>query len=286
MKNILIVAGLCLGCYFFLQSQNSLESDINQQVVQADNNSDASASYEVLEMQDSLKDNETLQATKKSQQPQISSVFGEPLGQSDIDSNKYSNYFSQVIPGNMILRWPKTNLTYYVEPSAARRLNISKLRRALSHWQKKSKIFTFRPVTQKGAEDIYISLATTEIKEAMGEAGADQHIAGSIYTVDGRTLQERIILHASLVISEEYFTFDRVQQYQQSGKDYGFVTLVHEMGHVLGLNGHSPNRGDCMYFQADRNGTACDYITADVNTLAMLYGQRNSLSRGFYEPSY
>ena len=202
----------------------------------------------------------------------------------DIDDKKYHNFFENgIIKDGNLYRWHKTDLTYYIDRLAARRLSDSKIRRAFDWWSHKSKLFTFTRVTDPERADIFIQVATASEKDRMGEAGPDKEIIGKTYNFKGNTLQENIINHATVTIAEEYFSAKQVDEYNRSGKDHGFQTLVHELGHVLGLMGHSPNAGECMYFQADATGKACDIMTPEINTLAVLYGRSDILTRGFYD---
>lgn len=212
---------------------------------------------------------------------QVRTVFGSPL--SPVKYSKYNNYFGAISQGGKLYRWNKTNLFYYIEPTAKRRINKSLIKKAFHHWTRKSKIFSFREVKNPRLADIQIDLATTSQKKRLGEAGPDKLVRGNTYNLGGRSYREAIIKHAKVVISEEHFSFKNVQQYKKEGKEFAFGTLVHELGHVLGLMGHSPKQGDCMYFQSDRYGKACYVMTADVNTLGMLYGVRTPLNRGFHD---
>ena len=48
------------------------------------------------------------------------------------------------------------------------------------------------------------------------------------------------------------------------------ITATHEFGHALGINGHSPDSADLMYFEG--NDTGCGCITpADLNTILTVY---------------
>lgn len=51
-------------------------------------------------------------------------------------------------------------------------------------------------------------------------------------------------------------------------------TCLHEVGHALGLSGHSPNPKDVMYFSEEDNGVKIvDLTTRDRKTIHMLYTQ-------------
>lgn len=225
------------------------------------------------------------QAGNGLQQPNTfrSSGFpGKPLD--TVDDKKYKNFFVDgVLKEGKIYRWHKKDLTYYIDINIARRLSKSKVKRAFDQWARKSKIFTFREVTNPTQADITISVANVDDKKRMGEAGPDRAVMGQMFKLSGQNIPENIIEHASVTIAAEHFDYKKMDDYQKSGTDHGFQTLVHELGHVLGLMGHSPVQGDCMYFQADSTGKACDFLVPEVNTLAMIYGMPNALTRGFYE---
>ncbi len=216
-------------------------------------------------------------------QPSLTATFaGKPLD--DFDNSKYKNFFREaVINEGKIFRWNKSHLTYYIDINTQRRITKSKVRRAFDQWERKSRIFTFSETQNPNNADIAITVATASEKNRMGEAGPDKSYAGQIFNLGGRNIQEYVIHHAQVTIASDYFDIKKVDEYQKAGTDHGFQTLVHELGHVLGLMGHSPTTGDCMFYQAHPSGKACDTLTPEVNTLAMIYGKPNSLTRGFYE---
>jgi len=55
-----------------------------------------------------------------------------------------------------------------------------------------------------------------------------------------------------------------------------YNTTLHEIGHALGVNGHSQNKDDIMYAQTESSRTA--YLTArDIATLKIMYSNNESL---------
>jgi predicted Zn-dependent protease len=201
----------------------------------------------------------------------------------DVNQGKFKNFFQQaVINEGRMFRWPKSHLTYYIDLSTQRRITKSKVRRAFDQWERKSHIFSFSETYDPSKADIAITVATASEKNRMGEAGPDISYAGQSFKIGGKQITEYVIKHAKVTIAADYFDFKKVEEYQKAGVDHGFQTLVHELGHVLGIMGHSPNIGECMYFQADPSGKACNDLTPEVNTLAILYGKSSALSRGFY----
>jgi len=63
--------------------------------------------------------------------------------------------------------------------------------------------------------------------------------------------------------------------------DYTLATARHELGHALGIWGHSPVETDTMYFSQVRNPPPIS--ARDINTLKRIYEQPTGL--GWYAPS-
>lgn len=211
----------------------------------------------------------------------LSTFAGKPLEK--VDHNKYRNIFNEtVLKEGRLFQWYRSNLTYSIDKATQRRITKSKVKRAFEHWAKESQIFTFREVDNQADADIIIQVATASEKDRMGEAGPDQAYENGTITINGYTLTKYIIKHAKITIASDFFDYDKLKEYQKAQSDQGFQTLVHELGHVLGIMGHSSQFGDCMYSQAHPSGKACDELIPEVNTLAMIYGRENALTRGFY----
>lgn len=259
--------------------QNKHQDMARKQAIQEaiTRNPQIQANFQYNYVQDLKKDEMLSQSFK--------SIFNTPLDGASSKLSKYNNYTNLIYNKSKVYRWPKAHLSYYIEPSATRRMNSSLIKKAFRHWERKAKIFSFSQTNSPNKADIYISLAKTSAANHLAEAGPDQVTPGKSFTLphSKRRIKEYIITHANVILSEDHFTFENMKKYTKAKKDTPFQTLVHEFGHVLGILEHSPKQGDCMYFQADRNGNGCDEMTADTNTLAMIYGRPGSLKRGYYD---
>ncbi|MDJ0625581.1 MAG: matrixin family metalloprotease [Candidatus Caenarcaniphilales bacterium] len=215
----------------------------------------------------------------------VSTFASDPIDPNKIDGSKYQNFFEHMLSEDgRVFRWNKPDLSYYIDRTASRRLSKSKIRKAFNFWGRKTKnLFSFRETNNPKKADIYIKVATASEKNRMGEAGPDVSYKGRTFNILGREVPEYIIHHAQITIASDYFNVENTARYTKLGTDHGFQTLVHELGHVLGLMGHSPNKGDCLYYRADPTARACDVLTPEVNTLSMVYGKPRHLTRGFYQ---
>ena len=52
------------------------------------------------------------------------------------------------------------------------------------------------------------------------------------------------------------------------------ATSLHEIGHILGVTGHSQNPGDVMYFSAPLKNTWLEISKRDKNTLLRIYSEK------------
>ena len=205
----------------------------------------------------------------------------------NIDSKKYPHFFRESVENRgEIFRWHKAHLTYALDLNIQRRFSKSKVRRAFALWSKESKIFTFSEAPNKKQADIFIQLADPSQKNRMGEASPDKVYSVGTLRIKGNLVHEYVIKHAQVIIASNFFNYQKLREYRQEKADYGFQTLVHELGHVLGIMGHSPHEGDCMYFRAHPSGKACDQLTAEANTLAIMYGRKDALLSGSSQLSY
>jgi predicted Zn-dependent protease len=62
---------------------------------------------------------------------------------------------------------------------------------------------------------------------------------------------------------------------------YLYQTILHELGHALGLLGHSPNPKDVMYWSTSPEQTG-DLTQTDINTINTLYNLKADLTNGVY----
>jgi predicted Zn-dependent protease len=111
---------------------------------------------------------------------------------------------------------------------------------------------SFRFVDEPGAADIPIVWEATP--------SGDWFIAHCIYDVNWA---QRRFGVARILVTTRY-------QGREAGLDELYVTVLHEMGHALGLTGHSPATGDVMHPNAQ---DAHELSARDRETLRLLYAK-------------
>jgi hypothetical protein len=146
--------------------------------------------------------------------------------------------------------WDKPTVTVYVNPSLndnkSREQTVELVSRGIDLWnQKLSSAIRLKAVSTPGA-DVTVSVVTPGT------------LAGGAI---GRTdvtfrMEDQVLTHALVRINERLPQAEMVQ------------VTAHELGHALGIQGHSPDKHDLMYPYAHLPAEITD---RDFNTMAVSY---------------
>lgn len=164
------------------------------------------------------------------------------------------NYFDYVLTNSGdISKWKAFPLIVYIEPK--RQKNAAKI--AFEQWEAKSKklvSFKFVDVPEKAQ----ISVVFKDKLESTSTA--EKFFAGfSRPTYEGRYL------------SKSEINILTVNPQTNADFDDNFIsaTTLHELGHSLGISGHSPNENDVM--AASTANPKIELTKRDINTLNIVY---------------
>lgn len=181
-----------------------------------------------------------------------------PKGASDSsneDLQKYKdNYLSYIITDNQQAhKWKSFPVSVYIEPKKQK----FPVQKSFEQWQEKTgNLVNFKFINSPQNAQILVmfkdQLETTSTKES--------YIAGyskPYYQGDNITKSEIRILAIDPETKKEV------------PDDFIAFTALHEIGHSLGLNGHSPNPDDVMSSSA--SDPKSSLTQRDINTLTMFY---------------
>lgn len=164
------------------------------------------------------------------------------------DSQSQPDYLADAAPNGQINRWPaqKIPLRVYIDPgkqewSAVQQNPIQALREAFSNWSQATEgRVTFMPVTDANQADIIC--VWTDDPEKIVQAG--RAVEGGLTKLSMQPHpngSEIMIVRASVTLLTN-----------RGGTPLGFDEMkkvcLHEVGHALGLNGHSNNNKDIMFY--------------------------------------
>lgn len=173
------------------------------------------------------------------------------------------SYIDNVLFEDSLVRWNNNReLTYSILADAPLSRNFDSIAdRAFKEWQEASEgQFTFKKVSGKNA-DILVHTAYKLPEDNM------------YVTKDSAAVTIPNIKNDKLKNMDIYIkTLDKSGMRLPDNKVYPL--LLHEIGHALGIGGHSANPNDIMYHDGDKvlQGAAKKSISRrDVNTLDLLY---------------
>jgi tetratricopeptide (TPR) repeat protein len=186
----------------------------------------------------------------------IGQAFSEDPSIKTISYNELTrykdNYLDYVLTGGQLTRWHTFPLKVYIQPGTGKDIALL----ALGEWQKKTAglikfEYTETPLNAQITVDFRNKLEGTSTKEAFIAGYSKPYYQG-----------DDIIKSEINILAVDPAT----------GKDMEanrlYHTIIHEVGHSLGLNGHSPNKNDAMYYSGSDSK---ELSQRDLNTIALLY---------------
>ncbi len=190
---------------------------------------------------------------------------------SNINYNTGNNYIYNAPSENGIVRWNtdkmplKVGLKHFDNVPGYYRNEVVA---AFNQWQNSVDFLKFEYVQKNSKADIIIEIAP--MPKNVCKEGACQYIVG--YTVP--KIKNNILKKMTITL------YDKTPDGKYFSEKVLFNTIMHELGHALGIMGHSYYEGDLMFvsttsnnkFDYTRARSSFQYLTSgDINTLKLLY---------------
>ena len=189
----------------------------------------------------------------------------------NILNNIGENYIEQTPIDNGIVRWDSNNFPIKLHITE-NELNVPdyynyEIKRAFLQWQKSTGFITFKKEDDENAANIVVEVVP--LPENICSEGQCKYVVGyTTPSIKGHLLEKMVIT---------LYATDPVGNYFSDKELYN--TVLHEIGHALGIMGHSYNSGDLMYMTSDNNNdyyaqyrSSFQYLSQqDINTIKLLY---------------
>ena len=198
----------------------------------------------------------------------------------NIHENIGNNYIEQTPSDSHIIRWNKNSfpLKVYIDTmNSVPDYYKSAISRALNQWDKSVDFVAFTLAEKQSDAQISILFAPIPENVCDNDSKICKFVVG--YTTPkttGRKLQKMTITIYDKNPRGEYFSDKEI-----------YNTVLHELGHALGIMGHSYSTDDLMYMSSretqdkifTRFRSSFQYLSAkDLNTLRLLYNMTPTIT--------
>ncbi|MBR1461257.1 matrixin family metalloprotease [bacterium] len=189
------------------------------------------------------------------------------------------NYIYNAMQGKDVIRWDIKSfpLKVYIEnEDSVPAYYVENLLKAMSTWEKKTGFVKFQKTNDKNGAQIRLVYRDIDPSECAGKSVCSYAIAYTEPVISSRNVLKYFdfVFHRTNPKGENY-TADEV-----------YTTSLHELGHTLGIMGHSDNSNDIMYDTHQQSNNLYSFIFSekpslsmrDLRTLALLYSLAPSIS--------
>lgn len=196
------------------------------------------------------------------------------IWRSQILMNSGENYIEKAPSDGQILRWDATkfplNVYFKNNSTNAPQYFVPTIQRAFLQWQgASSQLVRFNFTDDEKNANIIVSINPSTDMKQCEQTNCNYTIAYTTPDIDGNLLKKMNI-----------FFYDSNNLGQPFSQKEIFNTAIHEIGHSLGIMGHSENPDNIMFMESNPNehsyfeSMRSDFQSlsqADVNTLRLLY---------------
>ncbi len=179
------------------------------------------------------------------------------------------NYIFNAISGNNIIHWNLKTFPlkiYYENAESLPSYYKDNINKALNQWTSRTNFVKFTQTNKKQEANIIINFQN--YSGNCTQAGCHYTLAQTTPEISGDTLKKMTLTFLKTSPRGEYFSPLEV-----------YNSALHEIGHTLGIMGHSDDSYDVMYSNNDKTKDVfasyrsdSQYLTIrDIRTLALLY---------------
>lgn len=185
------------------------------------------------------------------------------------------NYIHNALMGNDILRWDIKSFplkVYFENPDSVPNYYVDSIEKAMELWSGSTNFVKFTHVNDKNNADIYVRFIDNK---KVCDGGQCRFVTA--YTEP--KVSDKILKQMTLT----FYKTNPLNKGFSQGEIYN--TALHELGHTLGIMGHSDNPEDLMFSMSDSENSkyypyAQSMSKGDLQTLVLLYRLKPTISNG------
>lgn len=187
--------------------------------------------------------------------PQSIQTSNQEVSYNVVSSQNYLS--SALVPANRIVKWQKMPINVYIQNNLSKDKYSKIIESAFQEWQIASdRTVVFKRVYLPENADItviFVDKVENEVSSKAFQAG----ITKPSYRND-TFLKSEIMLLKNDPLSKKSFTEKQMH-----------IIALHEIGHSIGIVGHSPNKDDVMYYRPSFSTQGLSQ--KDIDTLKLIY---------------